>query len=112
MKQIFGLIVTIAFATAAVASEKGGALAGGELKFVADYCHFKLNPAGKGFLAKTYKRNPRLFDAQYAGEEKGLTFDDNGKLVDVLPCENWYGDYLKGGAAYLGFQPFVELPPE
>ncbi|WP_292168031.1 hypothetical protein, partial [Mesorhizobium sp.] len=71
-----------------------------------------LTPAGKRFLAKTYKANPRLFDAQYASEESGLRVDDNGKLMDEPPCEAWYGDYLKGGSSHLGFQPFVEITPE
>ncbi|WP_292368210.1 hypothetical protein [Mesorhizobium sp.] len=96
------------------AATKSGAVAGGELKFVADYCHLQLTPAGKKFLTKSYKANPHLFDAQYASEEKGLSFDDNGKLTDDLPCENWYGDYLKGGSSYsqLGFEPFVAISPE
>ncbi|TGQ89961.1 hypothetical protein EN851_20200 [Mesorhizobium sp. M8A.F.Ca.ET.208.01.1.1] len=112
MKLVCGLVFAIALATPAFPAEKGGPVAGGELKFVADYCHLTLTPAGKRFLAKTYKANPHLFDAQYASEESGLRFDDNNKLMDELPCEAWYGDYLKGGSSYLGFQPFVEIAPE
>ncbi|TPI65540.1 hypothetical protein FJ420_11725 [Mesorhizobium sp. B3-1-3] len=112
MKPIYGLIFTIVFATAAFAGNKHPVLAGGELKFVADYCHFRLTPAGKAFLAKSRERDPGLFDAQYASEEKGLTFDDNNNVIDGLDCENGYGKFLKGGSWYLGFQPFFELPPE
>ncbi|WP_224549412.1 hypothetical protein [Mesorhizobium sp. CA16] len=112
MKGFAGLVVALFTATAALAGENRGPVAGGELKFVADYCHFKLTPAGRKFLAKTYRSNPNVFDAQYASEESGLRFDDNNKLMDELPCEAWYGDYLKGGSSYLGFQPFVEIAPE
>ncbi|ESX54724.1 hypothetical protein X760_27800 [Mesorhizobium sp. LSHC422A00] len=112
MRPFYGLIVTFVLTTTALAGNKSSAVAGGELQFVAHYCHLGLTPAAKAFLAKAYKANPRLFDAQYASEEKGLTFDDNNNVIEGLACENWYGDYLKGGSSYLGFRPFVELPPE
>ncbi|MGX8011385.1 hypothetical protein ACVDG8_021680 [Mesorhizobium sp. ORM8.1] len=112
MRPLYGLFFTFALTTAAFAGHKSGPLAGGELQFVADYCRLKLTPAGKAFLGETYKANPQLFDAQYAGEEKGLTFDDNNHVVGGLACENWYGNFLKGGRWYLGFQPLVGLPAE
>lgn len=112
LRPLYGLFFALALTTSALAGSKSGALAGGELQFVVHYCHLSLTPAGKAFLAKTYKANPRLFDAQYASEEKGLTFDDNNNVIDGLACENWYGDFLKGGSSYLGFQPFAKQSPE
>ncbi|WP_292168192.1 hypothetical protein, partial [Mesorhizobium sp.] len=52
MKQVCGLIFAIALATPAFPGEKGGPVAGGELKFVADYCHLTLsNPPAKAAVA-------------------------------------------------------------